>query len=83
MTTRPLSRVNAFDMVRRRLKTAGLPPAFCNHSFRATGITQFLEAGGSLETAQQIANHADSRTTKLYDRRANRLELSEIARINY
>lgn len=83
LTDRPFSRVDAFAMVKRRLKNAGLPAAFSNHSFRATGITQFLESGGSLETAQQIANHADSRTTKLYDRRATRLELSEIARIKY
>jgi integrase len=83
LTDRPLSRVDAFSMVKRRLKNAGLPAAFSDHSFRASGITQFLENGGSLETAQQIADHADSRTTKLYDRRATRLELSEIARIKY
>lgn len=82
-TERPLSRVDAFAMVKRRLKRAGLPDAYSNHSFRATGITQFLENGGSLETAQQLANHADSRTTKLYDRRASRLELEEITRIRY
>jgi integrase len=56
---------------------------FSNHSFRATGITQFLANGGSLETAQQIAHHADSRTTNLYDRRESRLDLEEIMRIRY
>jgi len=70
-------------MVKRRLLRAGIPPVFSNHSFRATGITEFLANGGSLETAQQLANHADSRTTKLYDRRATRLELEEIVRIRY
>lgn len=82
-TERALTRIDAFAMVKRRLKKAGLPAVFSNHSFRATGITQFLENGGSLETAQQLANHADSRTTKLYDRRASRLELDEITRIRY
>jgi len=72
------ARVDAFAMVKQRLKSAGLPDAYSNHSFRATGITQFLENGGSLETAQQLANHADSRTTKLYDRSASLLELEEI-----
>ena len=62
---------------------AGIPPVFSNHSFRATGITEFLANGGSLEIAQQLANYADSRTTKLYDRRATRLELEEIVRIRY
>jgi hypothetical protein len=39
--------------------------------------------GGSLETDQELANHADSRTTRLYDRRATRMELEEIVRIRY
>jgi|SRR5271165_59070 len=38
-----------------------IPP----HSFRATGITNYLENGETLEVAQRIAGHADSRTTKL------------------
>lgn len=82
-TDRPLTRGDVLRMVKRRLLRAGIPPAFSNHSFRATGITEFLANGGSLETAQQLANHADSRTTKLYDRRATRLELEEIVRIRF
>ncbi len=39
-----------------------------NHSWRATGITVFLENGGAIEMAQYMAGHADTRTTKLYDR---------------
>jgi integrase len=70
-------------MVKRRLERAKLPSLFSNHSFRATGITTFLENGGQLETAQSIAGHADPRTTKGYDRRATRLELSELARVAY
>lgn len=69
--------------VKRRLLRAGIPPVFSNHSFRATGITEFLANGGSLEIAQQLANHAESRTTRLNDRRATRLELEEIVRIGY
>jgi hypothetical protein len=51
------------------------------HSFRATGITNFLENDGTLEAAQRIAGHADSRTTKLYDRRGQKVLLEE--RIRY
>ena len=40
------------------------------HVFRATGITAYLEAGGTLEKAQAMAAHESPRTTKLYDRRA-------------
>jgi integrase len=38
------------------------------HTFRATGITAYLEAGGTLENAQAMAAHESPRTTKLYDR---------------
>ncbi|MCU0315061.1 MAG: tyrosine-type recombinase/integrase [Fimbriimonadaceae bacterium] len=82
-SSRPMSRGDVLRMVKRRLLRAGIPPVFSRHSFRSTGITAFLANGGSLETAQQLANHADSRTTKLYDRRATRLELQEIVRIRY
>jgi integrase len=82
-SARPMTRGDALRMVKRRLLRAGIPPVFSNHSFRATGITEFLANGGSLEVAQRIAGHADSRTTKGYDRRATRLELSEIVRVKY
>jgi Phage integrase family len=67
---RPATRIDAARMLKRRLKDAGLSDAFSPHSFRATGITNFLENGRTLEVAQRIAGHADSRTTKLYDRLA-------------
>lgn len=70
-------------MVKRRLKRAGLPLLFSNYSFRATGITTFLEDGCQLETAQRIAGHVDDRTTKGYDQRATRLKLSEIVRTRF
>lgn len=82
-SSKSMTRGDALRMVKRRLLKAGIPSVFSNHSFRATGITEFLTNGGDLETAQQLANHADSRTTKLYDRRANRLELEEIVRIRF
>lgn len=83
MTTRSMDRNDVLRMVKRRLLSAGIPSVFSNHSFRATGITEFLANGGSLETAQELANHADSRTTRLYDRRATRMELEEIVRIRF
>jgi integrase len=53
------------------------------HSFRATGITRFLEEGGTLEAAQHMADHADSRTTKLYDRRGQKVLREDVERIRY
>jgi len=36
-----------------------------------------------LEAAQRIAGHADSRTTKLYDRRGQKVLLENMERIRY
>jgi site-specific recombinase XerD len=70
-------------MLKRRLRDAGLSTIYSNHSFRGAGITNYLENDGTLEVAQRIAGHADSRTTKLYDRRAQKLLLEDIERIRY
>jgi integrase len=51
------------------------------HTFRATGITAYLENGGTIENAQAIAAHESPRTTKLYDRTSDELTLDEIERI--
>ncbi len=67
-------------VVTQRCNAAGLSESFCNHTFRGTGITVFLNNGGSLEAAQDIAYHSDPRTTKLYDRRKELANLSEIER---
>lgn len=81
LTSRPLSRVDVLRMVKRRARAAGLGPEVCCHTFRATGITTYLENGGSIERAQQIAAHASPRTTKLYDRTSDRITLEEVERI--
>jgi site-specific recombinase XerC len=49
LSRRPLVRTDAADMLKRRLKQAGLPAHYSPHSFRATGITNFLENDGTLE----------------------------------
>ena len=51
------------------------------HTFRATGITEYLRDGGKLEVAQQMANHESARTTGLYDRRHDQVSLDEVERI--
>jgi integrase/recombinase XerC len=56
-------------MIGRRAAAAGIETKLGNHSFRATGITAYLKNGGTLEKAAQMANHASTRTTQLYDRR--------------
>lgn len=84
LTDRPLHRTNVFAMVKRRARRAGIPPhLLCNHSMRGTGITTYLENGGSLEHAQWMAGHGDVRTTKLYDRRKQNITQDEVERIAY
>ncbi len=80
---RPLDQSSAHRMVRRRLRQAGIRSQAGNHSFRATGITNYLKNGCKLEIAQQMAAHASPRTTSLYDRRGDEISLDEIERISY
>jgi hypothetical protein len=51
------------------------------HTFRATGITAYLDNGGTLENAQTMANHESPRTTKLYDRTGDAITLDEVEKI--
>jgi len=76
-----MSRFDVFHMIKRRAAAAALPYSTCCHTFRATGITSYLENGGSLEHAQTIANHESPRTTKLYDRTRENLSFDEVERI--
>lgn len=81
LTTRPLARENAYAMVRRRAARAGIAVHIGCHTFRATGITAYLDNGGTIENAQAIAAHESPRTTKLYDRTGDEITLDEIEKI--
>jgi integrase len=70
-------------MVKRRAGAAGLGKYVCNHSFRATGITVYLQNGGTIEKAQQLAAHESPRTTKLYDRTQDEVSQDEVERIRF
>jgi integrase len=81
LTRNPLWQQDAYRMIQRRAKAAGIKTRIGNHSFRATGITAYLKNDGLLEHAQQIAAHASPRTTKLYDRRADDITPGEVEKI--
>ncbi|CAN5897897.1 tyrosine-type recombinase/integrase [soil metagenome] len=81
LSDRRMSRHAALKMIQRRAKKAGILTAVCCHSFRATGITNYLEHGGTLEKAQQMAAHESPKTTKLYDRTSDAITLDEVERI--
>lgn len=81
LTDSPMYRTDVLRMIKRRAQAAGLPATTCCHTFRATGITAYLENGGTIENAQAIAAHESPRTTKLYDRTSDENSLDEVERI--
>jgi integrase/recombinase XerD len=81
LSSRPMHRNDAWRMIKARAKAVGLPEAIGCHTFRATGITAYLENGGTIEHAQQIACHESPKTTKLYDRTSDQITMNEVERI--
>ncbi len=78
---KPMRQADVYRMIGRRAKDAAVRTKIGCHSFRATGITEYLRNGGKLEVAQQMANHESARTTGLYDRRNDQVSLDEVERI--
>jgi integrase/recombinase XerD len=78
-----MTRIDAARMLKRRLAQAGIVGSYSPHSFRASKLTRFLEEGGTHEGAQNIADYADSPTTKLYDRRQQIVLREDVERIRY
>ena len=68
-----------------RRGTKGSKPASSSEVFRATGITAYLEAGGTLENAQAMAARAKARARPSFTTapaRDDEITLDEIERIN-
>jgi site-specific recombinase XerD len=82
LTATAMHRVDAWRMIQRRAAELGMKGRIGCHTFRATGITAYLEAGGTLENAQAMAAHESPRTTKLYDRTGDEITLDEVERIS-
>jgi len=66
---RPELRGDVWRMVRRRASAAGTETPIGCHTFRATGITDYLTNGGRIEVTQRMAGHSNAKSTGLYDRR--------------
>ncbi len=81
LSDRRLQRVEVYQMIKRRAHETGIKSPVSCHTFRATGITQYLLNSGSLEKAQMMAAHESPRTTKLYDRTKDEVTLDEVERI--
>ncbi|PHR62216.1 MAG: hypothetical protein COA43_00830 [Robiginitomaculum sp.] len=80
---KPYSRTAAWKMVNRHARRAGYHDEIGNHSFRASGITQYMNMGGSLKQARKLAGHSHISTTMLYDRSEDLEKSKEIARLKF
>jgi integrase/recombinase XerD len=69
-------------MIKRRMSAIGLPTRLSPHSFRVATLTDLLTQGVPLAEVQHLAGHADPRTTRLYDRRQQRVTRSIVERIS-
>jgi site-specific recombinase XerD len=76
-----MTQPDVYRMIQRRAEAASVATRIGCHSWRARGITAYLENGGLLEHAQTMAGHASARTTKLYGRRGEQVSLDEVERI--
>jgi integrase len=76
-----MTQPDAYRMIRQLGIQAGIKTRIGNHAMRATGITDYLKHDGTLENAQQMANHSSPRTTRLYDRRNDEASLDEYAKV--
>jgi hypothetical protein len=64
LTAGAMSGIDICRMLKRRLRTAGLPEQFSLHSFRVATVTDLLVQNVPLEDVQHLAGHADPRTTR-------------------
>jgi site-specific recombinase XerC len=76
-----MHRIDAYRMIQSRAAELDMKVKIGCHTFRATGITAYLEAGVTLENAQMMAAHESPRTAKLYDRTGDEITLDEVERI--
>ena len=82
LTPNPMSTINIWYMLKRRLLVAGLPTKMTPHSFRAGMATHLLDQGVPLEEVQLLLGHADPRTTKIYDHRKKVITRNIVERIS-
>jgi integrase/recombinase XerD len=80
---RHMDRTSVWKLVQARARASGLEKRVCCHSFRATGITEYMNAGGSLDIAQRMAGHSQLSTTKIYDRSRDRLTMAEVEKVSF
>jgi hypothetical protein len=63
------------------LRIGNLVPFVDPPDEKGTGVTEYMNSGGTIEIAQRIAGHTSPATTRIYDRSGDRLTLEEIERV--
>ena len=69
-----LNRFQGIRVVRRLCRAAQITKHITPHSLRHTAVTLALDAGVPLRDVQDMAGHADPRTTRRYDRARKSLD---------
>ncbi|MGO9922088.1 MAG: tyrosine-type recombinase/integrase [Isosphaeraceae bacterium] len=82
LTTEAMTDNDMRRMLKQRMARIHLPEKLSPHSFRVGAITDLLSQGVPLEEVQNLAGHADPRTTRLYDRRQKKVMRSVVDRIS-
>ena len=82
LSERPYTAHSMRQMLKRRLKDAGLPVLFFPHSFRVTVLTDLLSQDVPLEDVQYLAGHSHPQTTQINDRRRRRVTRNIVERIS-
>ena len=70
---------SVFVILRKRGQQARLKP-FTPHDLRRSFVGDLLDAGADMSVVQQLAGHADIRTTASYDRRGEEAAACEATR---
>ena len=70
------------DLLKRRLRDAGLPTIFSPHSFRVMVVTDLLTQDVPIEDVQYLAGHSQPSTTQIYDRRGKTITRNIVERIS-
>lgn len=74
VSAQPIDRRDAYRMVTRIAKAAGIPRHISPHSLRHAAKTNALDATVPLRDAQILARHADPRATEHYDHARGNLD---------
>ena len=78
----PLSSSFIYSLVRKTLSSIGVE-GVSPHDLRRTYITRLLEQNVDLNTARQMAGHADVSTTVVYDKRHEKVMKAAAANLAY